>query len=357
MDLSANISDGIENQSLMQFESNESFESVVSHQPMTTFDNKQYPLGASFSIPLRLTQSTLIKPCFFYSSQTYPKSLLKMLDNLLKCNELCDIVIKVGSRQFRAHKVVLAACCSYFRAMFTREMAERQQEEVLIKDIDEKAMELLIDFAYTGSIKIDEINVQTVLPAACLLQIIEIQEACCEFLKKQLDPSNCIGIKSFADTHSCRDLLLVAHMFTLRNFQDVINNEEFLLLNAEQLCDIIQSDELNVVSEEEVFKAVLKWVHFDLVDRRNKLKDVLQHVRLPVLNAKFLVSVVSADMLIKNDASCRELVDEAKNYLLLPEQRMIMQGPRFVCRQKNKREVLFAVGGWCTGDAINSVER
>ncbi|XP_047134904.1 kelch-like protein 20 [Hydra vulgaris] len=346
-----------ENQFQMQFGFNESFESVVTHQPEVIYDGKQNAFRSSFSIPLRLSQSTFMKPYFFYSSQTYPKSLLTMLDNLLKCNELCDIDIRVGSRRFRAHKVVLAACSSYFRAMFTREMAEQRQEEVLIQDIDEKAMELLIDFAYTGNIKIDEANVQIVLPAACLLQITEIQEACCEFLKKQLDPTNCIGIKLFADTHSCRDLFHIAHMYTLRNFQDVILNEEFLLLNVEQVCDIIQSDELNVISEEDVFRAVLKWVHFDLIDRRSKLKDVLQHVRLPILNAKFLVSVVSTDMLIKNDAGCRELVDEAKNYLLLPEQRAVMHGPRFKSRRQNKREFLFAVGGWCTGDAINSVER
>ena len=87
-------------------------------------------------------------------------------------------------------------------------------------------------------------------------------------------------------------------------------------------------------------------------------EHVLRFVRLPLLNARFLVGVVSADLLIKNDETCRELVDEAKNYLLLPEERLLKQGSRFKTRQPTKRgEVLFAVGGWCTGDAINSVER
>ena len=59
--------------------------------------------------------------------------------------------------------------------MFTGELVESQQKEIQIRDVDQKAMELLIDFAYTASIVVEENNVQTLLPAACLLQMAEIQ--------------------------------------------------------------------------------------------------------------------------------------------------------------------------------------
>ena len=77
--------------------------------------------------------------------------------------------------------------------MFTGELAESRQTEVTIREVDEAAMEILIDFCYTSHIVVEESNVQTLLPAACLLQLAEIQEVCCEFLKRQLDPSNCLG--------------------------------------------------------------------------------------------------------------------------------------------------------------------
>ena len=74
---------------------------------------------------------------------------------------------------------------------------------------------------------------------------------------------------------------------------------------------------------------------------------MLQHVRLPLMSPKFLVGTVGADLLVKSDDSCRDLVDEAKNYLLLPQERPLMQGPRTRPRKPIRcGEVLFAGMLW-----------
>lgn len=293
-----------------------------------------------------------------YVSSKHAKNFLENINVVRRNNkELCDVILVVGRRKIYAHRIVLCGCSPYFRAMFTSDLTEKSSDEVSIKDIDEQAMELLIDFCYTGQIVIDETNVQTLLPAACLLQLQEIQEVCCEFLKKQLDPSNCLGIRAFADTHSCRDLLRIADKFTQHNFQEVMHSEEFMLLPVNQLVDIISSDELNVINEEQVYEAVLGWIRYNVNERKQYLYQVLQHVRLPLLTPKYLVSI-SSELIIKTDEQCRDLVDEAKNYLLLPQERPHMQGPRTRPRKPIRcGEVLFAVGGWCSGDAISSVER
>lgn len=291
-------------------------------------------------------------------STSHPRLLLESLNVLRKRRELCDVLLIVGSRKLWAHRAVLSACSPYFHAMFTGELQESRQREIEIRDVDEHAMELLVDFSYTAQAVIDESNVQVLLPAACLLQITEIQDKCCEFLKGQLDPSNCLGIRAFADTHSCQELLQYADKFTQEKFQEVIESEEFLLLPVNQLIEIISSDELNVRTEEQVYNAIINWVKYNVAERRQHLAHVLQHVRLSQLTAKFLVGTVGSDLLVKSDESCRDLVDEAKNYLLLPQERAQMVGPRFRPRKPVRRgEMLFAVGGWCAGDAIATVER
>ena len=71
----------------------------------------------------------------------------------------------------RANLYFFLACSPYFKAMFTGELAESRQTEIVIHDVDEYAMELLIEFCYTSRIIVDEKNVQMLLPAACILQV------------------------------------------------------------------------------------------------------------------------------------------------------------------------------------------
>ncbi|VDL95593.1 unnamed protein product [Schistocephalus solidus] len=113
---------------------------------------------------------------------------------------LCDVILKAGNVEVPAHKNVLAASSPYFYAMFTSAMAERCAPVVNIEVV------------------VTEETVQTLLPAANLLQLNSVREACCEFLQCQLHPSNCLGIQRFADMHDCSELLLYSRRFTEQHF-------------------------------------------------------------------------------------------------------------------------------------------
>ena len=59
-----------------------------------------------------------------------------------------------------------------------------------------------------------------------------------------------------------------------------MESEEFMLLPANQLIDIISSDELNVRSEEQVFNAVMAWVKYSIQERRPQLPQVSRNASL-----------------------------------------------------------------------------
>ncbi|XP_019876075.2 kelch-like protein 17 isoform X3 [Aethina tumida] len=268
--------------------------------------------------------------------------------------QLCDITLKIGLEQFTAHKVVLASVSPYFFAMFndktpknsTGDMKEQHEKEIIIHDMDSAAVELLIQYAYTGQITITPDNVQVLLPASSILQMQEVREACCRFLLRQLHPTNCLGIRSFADTHSCKELHLKSHVYALQNFQQVIATEEFLLLPFQEVKDLISNSQLNISSEEDVFTAVLNWVKHDLPDRSQYISKLMVHVRLPLVNREFLMTRVDNEKLIRDNVECREFLLEAMRYHLAPERRCVLSTTRTIERKpKGADPYLFAIGG------------
>ena len=293
------------------------------------------------------------------TDENHPIWCLSCMAGLRKDAKLCDVIIQVGDKQFPAHRIVLAGSSPYFQAMFTGELEEAKQHVVKIRgDISASIVGLLLDYCYTSSIEVTEENVQELLPASSLLQLNWVREICCEFIKHQLDSTNCLGIRAFADTHCCPELQEAADSYAQQHYLEVLEEREFLELGIEELSRLLESEDLNVESEEQVFESVLKWVKHDIENRRKAFADILKHVRLPLMERSYLVSRVGTEPLVRQDEDCRDLLDEAKNYLLLPEQRAALEGPRTRPRRPMKFEqVLYAVGGWCSGDAISMVER
>ncbi|XP_017751997.1 PREDICTED: kelch-like protein 12 isoform X1 [Rhinopithecus bieti] len=278
-------------------------------------------------------------------TNTHAKSILNSMNSLRKSNTLCDVTLRVEQKDFPAHRIVLAACSDYFCAMFTSELSEKGKPYVDIQGLTASTMEILLDFVYTETVHVTVENVQELLPAACLLQLKGVKQACCEFLESQLDPSNCLGIRDFAETHNCVDLMQAAEVFSQKHFPEVVQHEEFILLSQGEVEKLIKCDEIQVDSEEPVFEAVINWVKHAKKEREESLPNLLQYVRMPLLTPRYITDVIDAEPFIRCSLQCRDLVDEAKKFHLRPELRSQMQGPRTRARL-GANEVLLVVGGF-----------
>lgn len=58
------------------------------------------------------------------------------------------------------------------------------------------------------------------------------------------------------------------------------------------------------------------------------VSELLAVVRLPFIHPSYLLNVVDNEELIKSSEACRDLVNEAKRYHMLPHARQEMQTPR-----------------------------
>uniref|UniRef100_A0A6A7FTI1 Kelch-like protein diablo n=3 Tax=Hirondellea gigas TaxID=1518452 RepID=A0A6A7FTI1_9CRUS len=280
------------------------------------------------------------------------------MEEIRRKGKLCDVSLKVGEQCFMVHRIVLAAVVPYFNAMFTSDMVESKQKEITMKGIEAGALESLINFAYSGKIKIDAENVQSLLVGASFLQLIQVKEACACFMKHRIHIRNVLSVRYFGETFSCQSLVKACNRYLQKHFVHVAESEEFLNLNFDDVLEIISRDELNVPSESCVFEAAMSWVKRDLEKRNDHLPEMLTKIRLPLLTPQYLSDNVATEILIKSSHNCRDLLDEAKDYHLMPERRSLMTAFRTRPRCCNDIVgLIYAVGGITkSGDSLSTVE-
>ena len=124
-------------------------------------------------------------------------------------------------------------------------------------------------------------NVQSLLYAANQYQIEPVKRMCVEFLKGQIDATNCLGkadffffydcraepfrlysalstcnfltgISSLADCMDCPELQAAAEDFFQLHFTEVYKLDEFLQLDVKRLTYLLHQDKLTVRSEAQV---------------------------------------------------------------------------------------------------------
>lgn len=221
---------------------------------------------------------------------------------------------------------------------------------------------------------------QTLLTAANLLQLTDVRDACCDYLQTQLDPSNCLGIRDFADIHGCVDLVNYANTYIDQHFawviclpvkiykenelisfsrfhSEIIQYDEFFNLQHDQVAALVKSDRLTVQSEEKVYESVIGWIQFDDAERRKYLPELLEHVRLPLVAQDYLVLRVENEPLIKENLLCKDYIIEALKYHLLKnDAKNTLKSVRTIPRQPiGLPKILLVIGGQAP-KAIRSVE-
>ena len=97
----------------------------------------------------------------YRSPECHNKSF-QVMNTLREQNQLCDVLLKAAGSEIPAHRVVLASSSPYFFAMFTGELSESRQTVVTMREIDSRALELLVQYVYTAEIEVTEDNVQVI---------------------------------------------------------------------------------------------------------------------------------------------------------------------------------------------------
>uniref|UniRef100_A0A3Q2T7D7 Kelch-like ECH-associated protein 1a n=1 Tax=Fundulus heteroclitus TaxID=8078 RepID=A0A3Q2T7D7_FUNHE len=249
-----------------------------------------------------------------YTVENHASRSFLAIDEFRRQEMLCDLVLHVTYKDrtmdFKVHRVVLASCSAFFRAMFTRGFKECSASEVTLRDVCPEVVGRLIDFAYTSRITVGEKCVLHLLLAAMRYQMEDVAKACCDFLTKHLEPANVIGISRFAEEIGCTELHKTCRKYINSHFSQVTKVDEFFSLSHCQLLELISQDSLKVLCESEVYKACTDWVRWDMEGRAQYLHALLNAVHIYALPPKFLKNQLLSCPILSKANSCKDFLSK-----------------------------------------------
>ena len=244
-----------------------------------------------------------------YTEREHPRKAFEYLNKMRTRGDLCDVALVANSEEIQAHRVVLASCSSYFESMFIGEFSEPDGQPIIIDEVSEDALKAMVDFAYTSRIKLTDRNIYSIFEAADLLQFTGVKSACYKFFKQQINKSNCIRTWLFAESNNCTELMEASLKYIECNYLDIVRGREYLdLERADIVTRLASLEDLAITSEEQVFEAVVAWIHRDLEKRRQHAVTVLKAVRLPSMSRDYLMHIVDSEVLIKDDPDLLQMV-------------------------------------------------
>ncbi|XP_066440803.1 kelch-like protein 10 [Eleutherodactylus coqui] len=280
-----------------------------------------------------------------------------ILNELRLEGELCDVVIKAGGVEFKAHKNILCSCSPYFRALFTSSLNVSDKKVYEIPNVSPDIMRLILEYAYTWTVLINPDNVENLFIAADYFNILGLVKLCAEFLMNQLCPENCIGIYKFTEHYNCPELQHKAYTYILQNFENIRKtSEEFFELSAEDLKGLIEKDELNIKHEEAAFEAIIQWIDHNPATRKQDISHLLPVVRFSLLDEDYFNNRIKAHSYIRDNQECKPIVINAYKAFYNLNMGGLTSPNNPISRPRLPSAILLAIGGWSGGGPTNAIE-
>ncbi|KAK3546744.1 hypothetical protein QTP70_033606, partial [Hemibagrus guttatus] len=100
-------------------------------------------------------------------------------------NILTDVIVRVGGREFHAHKTILMACSGFFYTVFIN--AHKSDPAVVSLDAkaDPDGFAILLEFMYTSCLTLKERFIVATLNTAIYLQMEHMVETCKRFMESR----------------------------------------------------------------------------------------------------------------------------------------------------------------------------
>uniref|UniRef100_A0A3Q2Z5C0 Si:rp71-68n21.9 n=1 Tax=Hippocampus comes TaxID=109280 RepID=A0A3Q2Z5C0_HIPCM len=316
-----------------------------------------------------------------FSSTEHGSAVLQGLNAFRASDILCDVVLVPGDSQetFPVHRVIMASCSDYFKAMFTGGMRETDMREIKLHGVTKLGLKNILDFIYTSKVSLDMGNLQDTLEAANFLQVMPVLSFCNQLLSRevsltqihqirdnaicrvptprlcllmsQITVDNCVEVESIASDLLLEDVQKNIADFVSHNLSALVQCGRYLQLSEKTIAGALASNSLKGFSEMELYHIAKGWLAHDFAGRRHSVYSLMRHIRFPLMSPSDLIQIShpgddrddETDSLMRSETSCVNLLLEASNYQMMPFMQPALQSER--TRIRSDATHIVALGG------------
>ncbi|XP_068730378.1 kelch-like protein 3 [Montipora capricornis] len=273
------------------------------------------------------------------------QELIYRLDALRRRESFFDVTVSVKDREFKAHRLVLAAASPFFLSLLVSDMREGKEQFIRIEleEATGSVMEEVLKYIYTGNVAITKDTAHDLVAAADYLLLPGLKTLACDVLEENITIENCIFNYYFADRYQCLELMRETRGFINLNFSSVMKTDDFLKLDIAQVMKWVSSDDVIVTSEEEIFKGIVKWVTYKKSERESNFAELLNQVRLKSISRKFLFKELVNEELVATSKETLNFVLRSMECIFDPFSEDSAKPPR-KCLERYT-DVIFVCGG------------
>ena len=149
--------------------------------------------------------------------------MAKMLTN----QTLTDVTLQVKDKEFKAHKLILAAASPVFEAMFKEGTKEHEDNYVNIEDIDSDVFEVFLRYLYSGQAENLDEMVSELFAAADKYDVQPLREICIHHMVKNISVNNAVNMLVLADRYNVEPIKLQAQKFITNNIISLLKTDSW----------------------------------------------------------------------------------------------------------------------------------
>lgn len=244
----------------------------------------------------------------------YGNVLLLAVHSLWENDIYCDVIFQVHDKEFRCHRIILAAISTYFRQVFCK----TKSQKIRIRNIKEEVIGEILRYAYTGTIKLTYSNVFEILLACHHFEIPSLIEIGEQYAVCLIEASNCFEVMTFARELSMSALYDKAWTFMEQGQDELFNGSDVYENNLESVMEFFEDRSrhmnrkgLPVVSERRemyFIQFILKFIS----KHQNMDEDVVEmikRVNLPILPTRHWSSIINAHGKLLGNALVQYLLE------------------------------------------------